>query len=127
MSEFQEHKEVRVEQVLIPWLGPSLNKIWAGMHWAKRKKIADEGHLACLVARTIPKFEGAVHLEFQPMVSGRRLDIVNYAVTIKVIEDGLVNLGILRQDGANDVLSHRTYPPKKAKESGMLVTIREEL
>jgi len=116
---------LRVEQVLIPWLGPTLNNIWAGVHWSKRKKIADEGHTACLVARNIPKFTGAVHLEFQPMTKTRRLDCTNYAVSIKCIEDALVRMGVIRQDGPDDVLSITIHAAKKAKQSAMLVTIRE--
>lgn len=114
-------------EVFIPWVGPSLNVIWAGMHWAKRKKIADEGHLACLVARKLVLPWECVRLEFEPQIcKGRLYDCTNYALTAKVIEDGLVSVGVLQGDTAKHVARVTLCQPQRTKgESGMIVRFIE--
>ena len=41
----------------IPWVGPSMNKIWAGVHWSKRKQYADEAHKAVHIAVKMSKIK----------------------------------------------------------------------
>lgn len=116
---------LRTEQIYIPWMGPSLNQIWAGVHWRKRKMIADDGHRACLVAKHIKTFRRPVRLTFQPEVKGRAYDCCNYALTNKVIVDGLVMIGVLIDDTPVYVHGVETLTPRKAKHPGMWVTILE--
>lgn len=109
-------------EIFIPWVGPSLNKIWAGMHWAKRKKIADEGHIACLVAKGFVVPWDRVRLDFIPHIpKGRLFDCTNYAVSAKVIEDGLVALGVLDGDDIRSVAGVYLAPPVRGEELGTLV------
>lgn len=112
-------------RVFIPWLGPTLNEIWSGMHWAKRNKIARQAHVACLVAKHIPVFTEPVSLVFQPQhgKGRRRLDCTNYAVTQKALEDGLVHVGVLPGDSFHEVISVQTLAPIRGYESGMWITI----
>lgn len=112
-------------KVFIPWLGPSMNRLWSGVHWAQRKKWADEAHKACLVAKDIGQFDVPVSLVFQPVhgKGRRRLDCSNYAVTNKGIEDGLVRAGVLQDDTFSHVVSVQTLAPIRGDESGVWVTI----
>lgn len=112
-------------RVFIPWLGPSMNKLWAGVHWAKRKKIADEAHAACLVAKRLGRYDVPVSLVFQPVhgKGRRRTDCSNYAVSCKSLEDGLVHAGVLADDSFNHVVSVQTLAPVRGDETGMWITI----
>lgn len=116
---------LRTEEIYIPWVGPSLNKVWAGVHWRKRKMIADEGHKACLVALAVKTFQRPVRIVFQPESKGRLFDCCNYALTNKVIVDGLVMIGVLIDDTPVYVKGVETLTPRKAKQAGMWVTISE--
>jgi Holliday junction resolvase RusA-like endonuclease len=74
----------------------SLNKIYAGVHWAKRKQDKDYMRLlvrACLKEKR--KFEGPVRLTFEFL---SKLDVSNHAYLVKLIEDSLVHNGILKDD-----------------------------
>ena len=72
-------------------------------------------------------FAVPVDLVFTPQVlkKGDRYDCTNYGITTKVIEDALVNLGILPEDGPDDVLSIKTCTPIYGEESGTWVEIIE--
>lgn len=118
---------MREERFFVPWEPPSFNEIWAGKHWAARKKIADAGHKACLVARLIRPFWQPVKIIFQPVAGPgkRRYDCCNYAVGNKVIVDGLVSLGVLGGDWIENVQGVETLPATRGKQSGVWVTLRE--
>lgn len=109
-------------EVFVPWVGPSTNKVWAGIHWAKRKKIADEGHFACLVVKGLKLPWGKVNLEFIPHIpKGRLYDSSNYSVSAKVIEDGLVECGVLKGDSVKHVAGVLLSPPVRGKDRGTLI------
>jgi hypothetical protein len=83
----------------IPYIGPSLNKIYAGMHYSKRKRNADEAHLIVKMAcKGIKSVSNPVSLTFTPYHNSRLYDCSNYAYTCKLIEDGLVQAGVLVDD-----------------------------
>jgi len=113
----------------IDFIAPSLTAIYAGVHWSKRKKLADEAHLATkIAARGHLKHQGAVHLTFQPMIRGRCYDVSNYSFSAKLIEDGLVKAGILIDDTNKYVKSITIKEPVKVKKpevSHMIVTITD--
>ena len=85
-------------KIFIPWLGPTSNKVYAGIHWAKRRKLASEGHLACLVAKSLKPIDCPVKLLFTPQTRSKRYDCSNYWLTCKIVEDGLIQVGVLRDD-----------------------------
>ena len=105
------------EQILtVEWMGPSLNKVYAGGHWGKRMKWAADGHLAVLAAvrkGKISPVTSPVHLTFSPFIRGRRYDATNYALTVKILEDGLVKAGILKGDTGEYVWRVSTDAPVK--------------
>ena len=117
---------MRSETLNVPYIAPSLNSIYSGVHWSKRKKQADEAHLAVKIAASkVKPFDKPVQLNFQPIVKGRGYDVSNYAYTVKLIEDGLVQCGILPDDTVKWVKRITIMEPIKAKESSMVVTIVE--
>lgn len=121
----------REETFFVQWLAPSSNKVWAGMHWTKRKKIARDGHLATMVAASeIRPFLKPVRLYFSPQYKDNkkgagRYDWLNYFATVKPIEDALVSMGILPEDDPDWVIGGTIYAPVPSKENGVLVMIRE--
>lgn len=115
--------------VEIPFIGPSTNVIYAGVHWTVRKKHADDAHLAVRVAfNNSFKINSRVDLTFTPYVAGRGYDTSNYSYTAKLIEDGLVKCGVLINDNTKYVRKIIYHPPikiKKKNDSYMLVSIEE--
>lgn len=109
-------------------MAPSLNKIWAGIHWSVRKKMADTGHKATWeAAKDIKPFDNPVSLVFQPLVKGRMFDTTNYILSVKVIEDALVEHEILPGDTNKHVKAITMLPAVKAPEKAVEVTIKEVL
>ena len=117
----------RSAKFFIPWIGPSLNTIWAGMIHFKRTKLKNDGHWACeTIKRKVEPFPGPVHLEFTPQIVDKwhfRYDCTNYAITNKVIEDALVALKIIPGDKPDQVLSTKTNAPIYGEDVGMWVEI----
>lgn len=90
-------------ELFIPYMGPSLNSIYAGVHWSERNKQAKFGHIACKAAcreAGINPFDYPVTLTFIPVLGkgARSRDCSNYSYAAKIIEDGLVRCGILEDD-----------------------------
>jgi len=101
-----------VAHLSIAGVGPSLNAYYAGLHWTQRQKVTDSWHDAVatyvmdheldpILIRTRCVFI----LEHGP---GQKLmDSINLAVTCKMMEDGLVSVGILQADTPSWVQSHQ--------------------
>lgn len=119
---------MREVEIFIPFMGPSTNKIYAGEHWAKRKKQADLGHSAVKAAGIEP-FMRPVHLTFTPVLGkrARARDCSNYSYTVKLIEDGLVAAGVIINDTPDYVKGISIMAPvvNRAKPSGMILYIEE--
>ena len=118
---------MRAVTLKVPYVGPSLNSIYAGVHWKKRKDQADEAHLCVkLSLKGVEPFTKPVHLNFQPLHKGRGYDVSNYAYTAKLIEDGLVLCGVIPDDTCKWVKRITIDEPIKVKgESLTVVTIVE--
>ena len=84
-------------------VGPSLNSWYVSLHWAKRKKQADLWHEKVrLQARgSRIKISGPVFLHVNLEMGKKRqvFDASNCAVMVKLVEDGLVQAGVLKGDG----------------------------
>lgn len=90
-------------RLFVEYLGPSTNAIYAGVHWAKRKKAKDEACMATLAAvraAGIQPVQGRVDLVFRPRLGKgvRRRDTSNNSMSAKLIEDSLVKAGVLIDD-----------------------------
>lgn len=124
----EEHDGLRCESFFVEYMAPSLNSLYAGVHWAVRKKQADKGHLACS-SLSIAPFTKPVKLTFTPVVGkrARARDCSNYAYAVKVVEDGLVHAKIIRDDTNEYVKSITINEPvtDRSIESGVWVQIEE--
>lgn len=94
--------------LFVPYLGPSTNQIYAGIHWAKRKKAKDQALAATLEAVRgigMGPAAGRVDLVFRPRLGKgvRRRDTSNASMTAKLIEDALVKAGVLADDTEDHV------------------------
>ena len=81
----------------------SANLIYAGRHWAQRKKDADLYHQlieeAVKKAKTTPIKEYPVNIIFYFYFKNRPLDPSNCFYLCKLAEDGLIRSGIIKDDG----------------------------
>jgi hypothetical protein len=76
---------------------PSLNKIYAGKHWAVRKKYKDDYKKIC--AEALCEYDSFVAEEFYFDISyNSRLDIDNGILVSKFLADTLVSEGIVQDD-----------------------------
>jgi Holliday junction resolvase RusA-like endonuclease len=78
----------------------STNKYYSGMHWAKRKAIADQWHYIVkeqLKAFKVSKFIASVELYFSWDIKSR-FDLDNHAIMRKMIIDSLVSAGVIAGD-----------------------------
>tara|TARA_B110000285_G_scaffold105559_1_gene120199 strand:- start:1963 stop:2349 length:387 start_codon:yes stop_codon:yes gene_type:complete len=76
---------------------PSLNKIYAGGHWGKRKKLKDEYKKHCLKA--LAEFDSFTCDGIELHISyNSRLDIDNGILVSKFLADTLVSEGIIPDD-----------------------------
>lgn len=118
----------REETIFIPWMGPSTNTFWSGVHYGKRSRIAKEGHVAVLAAtHDVEPFTCPVSLTFKAChgKGSRRRDVSNYSATAKVVEDGLVLCAVIEKDSFRCVREITIKGPIRAEKTGMTVTIRE--
>lgn len=104
----------------------SLNKIYSGIHFRTRIAHKDSYRLAVQVAKPKP-YDGPfpVHCHYHFRLAGSRLDLSNHAYMLKMIEDGLVNCGVLPGDEPKYVCSYSVSAEKigKANENEVHVTI----
>lgn len=103
-------QQVRLENII----KESANKIYAGVHWTKRKKLKDS--YLWLTKGPFSKLQPVkekVNLRFDFYWGVRPLDTSNVFFLVKMIEDCLVEYGILQNDtiqyvGAITVQSHKS-------------------
>lgn len=98
-----------------------LNRLYAGMHWTKRKSHADYWHNRIgweLKRIKAEMFESPVFIEFE-FETG--MDIDNCGYLIKLIIDGLK--GIVIHDDSKKYVAG--YSAVHGKEKGILIKIRE--
>lgn len=97
------------------------------MHWAARKKLAAEGHLIVKTKlRHAPRLRPPVMLSFQPVhPKGRRFDPMNYALSAKVIEDGVVAAGLIEDDSGRYVQGVVLWAARRGREAGVWLEVVE--
>lgn len=85
-------------EIVLPFDGSiSMNKLYSGMHWTKRKKIADSWHrkfkdeLSKYDAQEYKQLEVVLHVN-------NRLDIDNCSVIVKLCVDTVKQLGFIKDD-----------------------------
>lgn len=100
---------------------PSWNKFYAGMHWAERKRIADEAHslIRCYLPFGWQPITVPVAIRYDAYQI-RPQDADNIAS--KLYTDGLVRVGVLADDDWRHVRSVTTAT-HKASENSLTITI----
>lgn len=101
----------------------SLNKIYSGIFWAKRKKQKDDIKTLVKIAlrgRKKIKFDKPVEIEMQ---FNSRLDVSNHAYVFKMIEDAIKELGIIKDD--TDKYVKKCTMLKQRVFDGIVVCIME--
>lgn len=123
---------MRSVTLFVPVMPRSTNAIYAGTHWAKRKKEADAVHdyVARVAAEmAVAPFSGPVHISMRPSLGKgvRARDVSNYSYAYKLIEDGLVGAGLIAGDEADKVAAMTILAPvvDRKAASGLWVTIKE--
>lgn len=95
-----ETQEARIENII----KESSNKIYAGMHWIRRKKLKDSYlWLTKGPFSRLKPVKEKVNLQFDFFWGVRPLDSSNCSFMAKMIEDCLVAHGILENDTINHV------------------------
>ena len=91
----------------------SLNKIYAGVHWSKRKEWKDDYYYAVLAAKIAP-YSGQfpIHARYHFKLTGKALDASNCAFMVKCVEDALVSAGIIPDDTPKYIASVRLSSEK---------------
>lgn len=114
----------------IPLTAPSLNKWYAGGHWSIRKKTATLWHTeviwACKLAKIKPIIKFPVKITTHSFFkTKRRRDVSNTATAPKLIEDGLVEAGIMPDDNLEYVVSHTLLMTIGHDKNETVITIEE--
>jgi hypothetical protein len=90
----------------------STNKIYAGQHWTKRKKLADLYHNSLLPFRKLKAKDYPVNINYIFTFKSKPLDTTNCSYMVKLIEDGLVKNEILIDDSPEYVSFTGIYSQK---------------
>jgi len=94
----------------------STNKIYAGMHWAKRKKLADLYHKSLLQFKGKKATDYPVNINYIFTFKSKPLDTTNCTFMAKLLEDGLVQHEILIDDSPEYVSFTGIYSQKGDKD-----------
>lgn len=118
-------------EMIIDGITPTLNSLYVGTHWAKRKTIARNWHrkvtTACKKYKIDPIENFPICIITQTRFKiNRGRDVSNCFVANKLIEDGLVKAGILPDDTPEYVDRHIVLKPiKKFGKSETLVILTD--
>lgn len=88
-------------EIFVPYIAPSTNSIYGGIHYRTRMKHKDTARKAVLVAVAgVSPIKAKVDISFTPRLGkgDRERDTSNYSYSAKLIEDSLVELGLLTDD-----------------------------
>jgi Holliday junction resolvase RusA-like endonuclease len=98
----------------------SANAFYAGMHWSKRKKLADLYH-AALIEHRAKRFKTPAHLTFTFSFKGRLTDVDNCFAMIKLLIDSLRHWRIIPDDTPADVASISVRVEKGIKDTVSII------
>lgn len=115
-------------EIFVPYIAPSTNSIYAGIHYRNRmshKKAALKAAQIALVG--VSPIKAKVDITFTPRLGkGDRVrDTSNYSYSAKLIEDSLVELGLLADDTRSFVgdITLKELVVDRKKQSGVIVQI----
>lgn len=94
----------------------STNAVYAGMHWSKRKDLADLYHRCLVEHRDLRVKEYPVDVFYTFTFKGKMLDPSNTSFMQKMLEDGMVKLGILAGDTAKYISGIHIFVEKGVRD-----------
>lgn len=103
-----------------------MNKIYSGMHWRRRKELADLYHEEVLELKgKIKVTKYPVEIFYDWYWPNNPLDSLNCAFMSKMIEDGLVHVGVLEDDSAKYVRRSvlQTQKSDKYEHATVVITL----
>lgn len=100
----------------------SSNAVYSGMHWTKRKKIADLYHRFIRSHLVSKALAYPVDIQYDFRFKSRALDTTNCFFMAKMIEDSLVNMGTLDDDDPKHVRA-TTITSKKGDRDEVEINI----
>lgn len=115
----------------VPGKPPSLNDYYSGQHWSERKRTRDQWHttVAAIASDLDPVDEYPVAVDVTVGFGhGRqRYDTDNLIPAAKLVTDGLVACGVLKDDGPNQI-THVALRAERIDHDGYLTryTIRRD-
>lgn len=115
-------------EIFVPYIAPSTNSIYAGIHYRTRmnhKKAALKATMIALVG--VSPVKAKVDMSFTPRLGkgDRERDTTNYSYTAKLIEDSLVELGLLSDDTRKFVgdVTLKELTIDRKQQSGVIVRL----
>lgn len=115
-------------ELFVPYIAPSTNSIYAGIHYRdrmKHKKAALKATMIALVG--VSPVKAKVDMSFTPRLGkgDRERDTTNYSYTAKLIEDSLVELGLLSDDTRKFVgdVTLKELTIDRKQQSGVIVRL----
>ena len=115
-------------ELFVPYIAPSTNSIYAGIHYRARmnhKKAALKATMIALVG--VSPVKAKVDMSFTPRLGkgDRERDTTNYSYTAKLIEDSLVELGLLGDDTRKFVgdVTLKELTIDRKQQSGVIVRL----
>ncbi len=96
---------MRQHKLVIPGVFPTLNELidMSKRHWAEYAKIKKTNtHTVAWIAKKLPKME-RIYLDITWYCKDRRKDLDNISAGIKFLLDGLVEAGVIPNDGWGEV------------------------
>lgn len=96
----------------------STNRIYAGMHWSKRLKLAELYHSELMPFRSKKdkSIQYPVDITYVFEFKSKPLDTSNCTFMVKLLEDGLRVNGLIEDDSPEFVSSTHIYSQKGSKD-----------
>ena len=115
-------------EIFVPYIAPSTNSIYAGIHYRTRMNHKKEALKATMIALTgVSPVKTKVDMSFTPRLGkgDRERDTTNYSYTAKLIEDSLVELGLLGDDTRKFVgdVTLKELTIDRRQQSGVIVRL----
>lgn len=102
----------------------STNKVYEGMHWGKRKKLADLYHTTFLQFKN--KFvvtSYPIEITFIYTFKSRPLDVDNVSFMTKMCIDGMRHIGLLQDDSIDFIQGLDTKIKRGDKDSIQIIIV----
>lgn len=106
----------------------STNEIYGGKHWKKRKDDAEHFHSLLYEHKDeqIPDSDFPVHLTFVFTFKGRALDWSNCSYMAKMLEDGMIHMGMIPNDSPKYVSGGTIITQRGDKDSVKIIAVNDK-